>query len=117
MHIHILIDMQYIEKIYDINCILFMDQDQPIDPRILRIKQDGLIYSMQEEEKTANIIESKSTAELIQIPFSIKYKSNEYIVKSITKEAFQCTLIKSNQFPPNSRVQTIEKGVFYYSSI
>ena len=71
---------------------------------------------MQEEEKTANIIKCKSTAELIQIPFSIKYKSNEYIVKSITKEAFQRTLIKSIQFHPNSQVQTIEKDAFYYSS-
>lgn len=51
------------------------------------------------------------------IPRSIEYESEEYIVKSIKKESFSNSPIKSIQFPKNSECQTIEDSALIESKI
>lgn len=55
-----------------------------IDQQIKQINQDMLILSLNEEEKTADIIGNENiNDEIIIIPKIIQYRTSEYIIRNI----------------------------------
>ena len=81
------------------------------------IIQDRIIYSLQEDENTASIIGHNSINDNIIIPRSIIHDTKEYIITSISDNAFNTAKMKSIQFASDSELQTIEKDAFYNSTI
>ena len=77
-----------------------------------KVIREGIKYSINDEEKTAIVIDYQSYATEIIIPRSIKHESKEYIVKSISSRAFSGSDIRYVTFEPNSELQTIEKYAF-----
>ena len=94
-----------------------MEKSQQKESKNEEIEQNNIVYSINFETKTASVIRSPKADGDIIIPKSIKYKTFEYIVKSISKRAFIVSKIKSLQFPTDSELQTIENKAFMYSSI
>ena len=82
-----------------------------------RVEQNNILYSINTKEKIASVICYHSAIEDIIIPRSIIYKSKEYIVKSISKKAFELSQIKSIRFPEDSQLQSIDAYAFSKSSI
>lgn len=80
----------------------------------IEIEQYGLIYSIDEYSKTANIIGHKSITNKIFIPRSINYKSDEYIVTTISQSAFEESDIESVEFASDSEIQIIEEAAFFH---
>lgn len=81
------------------------------------IELDGIVYSVNGEDKTAKITCCKSIETEIIIPRSIIYGKTEYTIISILEKSFFKSPIKSIQFPYDSMLQTIEKNAFSESSI
>lgn len=83
-----------------------------------KITQDNIVYSINENEKTAWVVDNESAYGDILIPHSIKHESNEYIITKICENSFaKSKSIKSIQFPVNSEIKTIEKNAFENSSL
>ena len=82
-----------------------------------KVEHSNIIYLLDMEKNTASIIGNNSAKGNIIIPKSIKYESNEYIIKSISKLAFVSTEIESVEFSSDSEIQTIEGEVFSNSFI
>ncbi|KAK8870878.1 hypothetical protein M9Y10_008776 [Tritrichomonas musculus] len=74
-------------------------------------------YSINEEEKTANVIRCQDNISEIIIPRSIKYESNEYVVTTISNGAFGYSNVRSISFEPNSELRTIERNALYDSTL
>lgn len=74
------------------------------------VKIDGIIYSINKEEKTACVVDFENF-DLI-IPYSIIIESTEYIVTSIFPDAFFYSKIKSIKLPNNSLINQIEDESF-----
>ena len=85
--------------------------------KLNNIAQDNLVYSLNDKEKTAKIINNNQANGDILIPRSIIYKSEEYIVTSIRKKSFSDSNIKSIKFSPDSELKKIEKEAFSNSQI
>lgn len=83
----------------------------------IKIRKGKFQYLLNEEEKTASIIRFESGFDEIYIPHSIYYKSNEYIITSISKKAFILSKVESIVFSENSEIATIEKEAFIFSVI
>ena len=81
------------------------------------IEEDGLIYKINEDKKTAEIIGIKSSNIEINIPRSVYKKSNEYIITSISKGSFQFSNVKSVTFPADSELLYIGNLAFSESTI
>ena len=82
------------------------------------IKQNKLVFILNEEDKTANVISNDDVTGDIYIPPSIKHETNEYSIEKILRFSFKNSkTIKSIQFPSNSKIQTIEKESFAYSTL
>lgn len=77
-------------------------------------EDNGLIYLLCEENRTASVISCKISADEIIIPRSVTQKSIEYTIESISQGAFNDSDVKSIQFPPDSEVKKIEKNAFSY---
>lgn len=75
-------------------------------------KLNKIIYSLNLEEKTAGVESCDQNLQIINIPYSINYKSVEYIVTSILKQAFKDSYVKSIQFPPNSQIHKFGEELF-----
>ena len=75
------------------------------------VKNNGIIYSINKEEKTACVVDFENI-DLIIIPYSIIIESTEYIVTSIFSDAFFCSKIKSIKLPNNSLIDQIENESF-----
>ena len=85
-----------------------MDRNQPLPTNMKKIEIDDFIYSINDEEKVAFIVKCDTLRRQIIIPCTIKYKSNEYVVKSILENAFiDSDRVKSVQFASGSQIQTI----------
>lgn len=82
-----------------------------------KIEQNNIIFSLNEEEKTADIVGINEKIIDLIIPKSIKYESKEYFITSILNGAFIGSNIKSLNFTPDSRLQTIETDAFCRTSI
>lgn len=80
------------------------DKNQQIE-----INQNKLIYSLNDDKKTASVIGNSSNDDVF-IPSSIYYKSQEYKVTRVSESSFQNSNIFSIQFAPESEVQTIENA-------
>lgn len=83
------------------------------------VKQDGLIYLLDDKKMTASIIDTENLQQddNIIIPSSIFHESVKYTVISILEGSFTNTLIFSIQFADFSKFRTIENRAFENSSI
>lgn len=81
------------------------------------IKQNGLAFTINEEEKTADLINLYHPIEKVFIPRSIKHNSEEFIIKRITSHSFCSNYLTSIEFESDSSVQVIEKDVFVFSNL
>ena len=54
-----------------------------------QVQQDGLTYLINEKEEKAEIIGYYENRNNFLIPRSIKYESQEYIIRNISKDAFK----------------------------
>ena len=86
-------------------------------PEDKKIKQDKLIYTINEDENTASIIKGKALTGDVIIQRLINYESKEYIVTTIAKNALSSTYITSIKFPIDTEIRTIEKSAFIRASI
>ena len=94
-----------------------MNDNQPAIETNKKIRQEGLVYSINEEEKTASVTKCQSNATEIIIPRSIKHKSKEYIVTIIASGAFRNSKVRSVSFKPNSELQAIDAHAFSRSKV
>ena len=94
-----------------------MSKNQTPNSITKTIERNCLIYLLHGNDKTANIISNQSANGEIIIPRSINDESKEYIVKSILKDAFKSSTIKSIQFVEDSEFLTIEEDAILNSSI
>lgn len=82
------------------------------------VKQNQLVFSLDEENKVAAVVSNDNIMGDICIPKSIKHNGNEYIVDSISKWAFKNSkTICSIQFPSDSMIKSIENESFAYSTL
>ena len=82
-----------------------------------KVDQGYIKYLINEKEMTANVSETNTSKNDIFIPRSIFHDSKEYFVTTILTNAFKYSQVLSIQFPPNSKIRTIEKDSFNASSI
>ena len=94
-----------------------MNKNNHSECPIKRVVHDNIIYTLNEEAKTASIIDYKVEIQDIIIPRFIIHESAEYLVIGILKGSFENSNIISIQFPSNSEFQFIEKEAFSYSLI
>lgn len=81
------------------------------------LNKDGILYSIDEKEGTASLIGTKiMEKKLLIIPRSFRHKSKEYIVTSISKNAFY-EYHNEVQFANDSELRTLKKGSFNYCYI
>ncbi|KAK8896916.1 hypothetical protein M9Y10_014842 [Tritrichomonas musculus] len=79
---------------------------------------DNFIFSLNEEENTAEVFKFIGRSKCVFIPRTIKYESRECVVTSIDDFAFEgCKKIKTVVFPQDSALETIGKRSFYRSSL
>lgn len=84
----------------------------------MQVTQDQLVYKLNSNDKTAEVIGIKNGKEEITIPRSIKYENQEYIIIRIGKNSFKSSYkIKSIRFHPDSEVKIIDDEAFYESKI
>ena len=81
------------------------------------LAQNGIIFSLDHNLKTASVISTSEISGDVLIPTTIIYQKNEYYIVSINEESFKNATIKSFSFENNSRVTTIQKDAFAYSTI
>lgn len=70
------------------------------------ITQDGLQYRLYEQSHIAEVSFSKATSNKVNVPYSINFQSQEYIVKLIAK-CEKNENITSIDFPDNSEIKKI----------
>lgn len=80
--------------------------------QIKRVDYDDIIYSINEEDKTASVIGCYTNNTEIIIPRLIKQESDEYIVTSISKGAFKNSSVLTIQFSDDSELKMIESESF-----
>lgn len=82
------------------------------------MEKNGLKFLLNENDFTAQIINSPCAKGDIFIPKSINYESNDYIITSIQKNSFvNNEEIVSINFDENSEIRSIGENAFYHSSI
>lgn len=82
------------------------------------INQNGLKFILDHEKKEACVVGNDNTATEICIPISIRYESEDFIVKRINKGSFQnSSTVRSVLFTADSKVDAIEKDAFADSAI
>ena len=96
---------------------MLRDKNKQEKPSVKQKIQQGVIYSINENEKTASIIDSILYSTSIVIPRSIVYESSEYPVISILEGSFNKSIIKALDFALDSETKTIENSAFDFSSI
>lgn len=78
--------------------------------QINRVKINNIIYSLSDDEKTAQVYKCVADIAVIFIPYSIKQDDNEYVVTGISKHAFENLYnLTSIKFAENSEIRSIEK--------
>ena len=83
-----------------------------------RIIENDLIYTINEENKTAGVLRKSSNQSNIFIPRSIKYEGEDFIITFIHTGAFKNSQsTKSIQFSEDSDLQIIDKEAFCDTSI
>ncbi|KAK8898234.1 hypothetical protein M9Y10_000512 [Tritrichomonas musculus] len=94
-----------------------MNQNKQEHNNKIKVEYENLIYLINKEEKTSEIIGFYSEIRNILIPRSINYQSQEYIVTAICGDAFENSdEMQSIQFAPDSGLRTIKNNAFACSS-
>ena len=91
-----------------------MSKNHPIEIKSKRIEHDSIIYSINEEERTAFLISWKGYSDHIIIPRSIKQETKEYDITNISENAFNQSQIKIVQFASDLKLQKINKNAFLF---
>lgn len=83
------------------------------------VENDGLLYSLNEEEKTAVLYgQTNNNNKVIFVPKAVFYDSQEFIVKKIFKRSFFLSQsIQTVQFPNDSELQEIDDSAFSNSTL
>ncbi|KAK8896121.1 hypothetical protein M9Y10_014014 [Tritrichomonas musculus] len=82
------------------------------------VLKDGICFELNDRNCTAKVSESPNARGDIFIPSSINYKTQDFVVISIKEKSFMNNnQIKSINFQFDSRLQTIEKNAFAFSSL
>lgn len=85
---------------------------------MIKVKENNLIYELNEVEKIASLIGNDLVDGNILIPKSIIHENQEFFVTSIKNASFaNNSEIESISFPPDSEVQAIEIGSLFNSFI
>lgn len=90
----------------------FENRDIKTSNTIQEVHIGSLIFSLNKEENTADVIGNDSAKGDIIIPKTIKYINQEFTVTTIKESSFQKSQVRSIQFPADSEVRTIERGSF-----
>lgn len=84
----------------------------------IKVKQDDIIYVLNENDKTAAVFDAQNAHKNVFIPYSIKNGSQEYKVTGLLKRSFSCSYkMETIEFDANSEIEIIEDQAFYYSKI
>lgn len=76
-----------------------------------KVEENGLIYVLNENEKTAGVYSTYMTNETVFIPKSIFHNDTEYVITIIFESAFKESKdVKSIQFSEDSQLQIIDKN-------
>ena len=68
-----------------------MCENSQLKVTLKTVTYDDIIYSLNEEEKTASIVKCNTKCkDIIIIPTFINHESEEYIITNILKYAFSC---------------------------
>ena len=81
-----------------------MSENSQIDDTNKIVQQGSLTYLINEEEKTASIIQCDNYINSVFIPRSINHEKKEYIVTSISERSFENLTIKSIHFIIRKRI-------------
>lgn len=60
-----------------------------MDENIKIVKEDNIIYCLNEDDKTANVIDNDKACHEIIIPRSIEYEEEEFITTAIKENSFK----------------------------
>lgn len=83
-----------------------------------RIQDNGLTFALNQNDLTASIVGTNNPNENIEIPRSITYQDQDYIIISINDQAFNNNqIIKSISFSKDSMITLIDSKAFYSSKI
>lgn len=83
-----------------------------------KVTINGIIFALNEKEKTAGVFKCTSQEADVFIPHSINYGFTEFVVTTIHQNSFSKSKeIKTIKFPENSQINLIEKSSFAFSSI
>lgn len=94
-----------------------MNENQQLEIQDKRIEQDHIIYSLNEKEKTASVVDNNKARGDIIIPKSIIYKTKEYIIVNILQCTFHYSQVKSIRISADSQLKTIGEYAFSHSEI
>lgn len=94
----------------DIELIEWLTQEEIED-------ESGLIFKINQKDKTAAVFRHSKEIEKVIIPRSIKYKNEEFIVTTILNAFNEDKTIETVQFDQNSELTIIGKSAFKNSSI
>ncbi|KAK8861169.1 hypothetical protein M9Y10_012864 [Tritrichomonas musculus] len=81
------------------------------------VKEDNIIYCLNEDDKTANVIDNDKACHEIIIPRSIEYEEEEFIITAIKENSFKNSKITSINFPIDSELKIIAKDAFTDSEL
>lgn len=113
--------IQYYKNIFNDQEYLGFEEEENCNDDIKNnaiIDFDGFRFLINDDDKTAILIENISSRDDILIPKSIEYNFNEYIIIAIGKGAFRSSRkIKSVHFQKDSELKQIGKYAFANSSI
>lgn len=97
---------------------LLKSESKNIYEAIHQVEIEDLIFALNKDDNTAFVIGCRKRLKKINIPFSINYEMQNYTITAILDGAFKFfDLIKTINFPENSKIQTIGKESFLKSSI
>lgn len=80
----------------------------------IKVEEDGIVYLINKEEKTAGVYKTNTEEQSVIIPRSLQYEGQEYIITRIMKDSFNSPYeeITSVQFAKDSNLLIIEKEAF-----
>lgn len=76
-----------------------------------------LIFTLNNNSKTAYLIKCHTNSDIVFIPRSIKHETQEFFITNICEKSFSFSKMKSLKFDTDSKLQTIEKKAFEGSSV
>lgn len=81
------------------------------------VTYDGVIYTLNEYEKSANIVDFKKYVHEIIIPHFISHNSVEYVIKNISEDALYNSNVNVIQFVDDSEIRSFDIRSLCFSEI